>query len=41
MISPEEIVYIWVEREIGKSNTSYDENSFVLNIDFDKELEGN
>lgn len=34
-----EIVYIWIEREIGKSSEPYEENSFVLNVDFEKELE--
>lgn len=41
LLSPGEIIYIWIERKIGKSNSSYDENSFVLSIDFEKELEGN
>lgn len=35
-----EIIYIWIEREIGKSSDPYEENSFVLSIDFEKELEG-
>ena len=39
-IAPDEIFYVWVERTIGKSDASYDENSFVLNIEFEKELEG-
>lgn len=40
-IAPGEIIYVWIERGVGKSNASYDENSFVLSIDFTKELEGN
>lgn len=38
---PGEIIYVWIEREIGKSSSPYDDNSFVLSIDFEKELKGN
>ncbi len=41
ILLPGEIIYIWIEREIKKSSTSYNENSFVLSLDFEKELEGN
>lgn len=40
VLSPGEIFYIWIEREIGKSSISYDENAFVLSIDFNKQFEG-
>jgi hypothetical protein len=38
---PGDIIYVWVEREIGKSNSSYVDNSFVLSIDFNRDLGGN
>jgi hypothetical protein len=37
-LSPGDIFYIWVEREIGKSNSSYSDNNFVLSINFNKEF---
>jgi len=38
---PGDIIYVWIEREIGKSESSYSDNSFVLTIDYEKEQEGN
>lgn len=40
-LSSGEIIYIWIERGIGKSSVSYEENSFVLSLDFNKEFIGN
>jgi hypothetical protein len=40
VLSPGDIMYVWVERKVGKSNSSYDDNSFVLSIYFEKEFTG-
>lgn len=40
-LAPGEVIYVWVEREISKASSAYEDNSFVLSFNLGKELQGN